>query len=181
VSEPILTPERYEYLRGLHGWNSNDVTPATELVREIDRLRNDLARVTAERDYFERCDTEKALERDKLQAFKDWVHAYLDQHGVPHHPPGTHGAEGCRIGDRMDWLMNLVDELRRGLEPFAAFPDPVLLEDHAVLMVIYGPDLELPRETLRRRAQYIAVAHFRRAAALLAKYQTPAAPEGEQG
>ncbi len=41
----------------------------------------------------------------KLQAFKDWVHGYLDSHGVPHHPPGTHGAEGCRIGDRMDWLM----------------------------------------------------------------------------
>jgi hypothetical protein len=44
--------------------------------------------------------------RDKLQAFKDWVHAYLDSHKVPHHPPGTHGAAGCRIGDRMDWLMN---------------------------------------------------------------------------
>jgi hypothetical protein len=43
-------------------------------------------------------------ERDKLAAFKRWVHSYLDAHGVPHHPPGTHGAEGCRIGDRMDWL-----------------------------------------------------------------------------
>jgi hypothetical protein len=42
---------------------------------------------------------------EKLQAFKNWVHAYLDEHGVPHHPPGVHGAEGCRIGDRMDWLM----------------------------------------------------------------------------
>lgn len=45
----------------------------------------------------------------KLQAFKDWVHAYLDAHGVPHHPPGTHGAAGCRIGDRMDWLMASLD------------------------------------------------------------------------
>lgn len=45
----------------------------------------------------------------KLQRFKDWVHKYLDDHGVPHHPPGTHGAEGCRIGDRMDWLMERVD------------------------------------------------------------------------
>ncbi len=44
-------------------------------------------------------------ERDKLQAFKSWVHTYLDSHDVPHHPPGTHGAAGCRIGDRMDWLM----------------------------------------------------------------------------
>jgi hypothetical protein len=44
-------------------------------------------------------------ERDKLQRFKDWTHNYLDGVGVPHHPPGSHGAEGCRIGDRMDWLM----------------------------------------------------------------------------
>lgn len=51
-------------------------------------------------------------DRDKLQAFKDWVHAYLDEHGVPHHPPGPHGAEGCRIGDRMDWLMDKI----KGLE-----------------------------------------------------------------
>lgn len=47
-----------------------------------------------------------ADERDKLQAFKLWVHSYLDAQGVPHHPPGPHGAEGCRIGDRMDWLMD---------------------------------------------------------------------------
>jgi hypothetical protein len=52
----------------------------------------------------------------KLQAFKDWVHKYLDDHGVPHHPPGTHGAEGCRIGDRMDWLMNQCDELAKEVE-----------------------------------------------------------------
>ncbi len=51
-----------------------------------------------------------AAERDKLQAFKDWVHTYLDQHGVPHHPPGTHGAAGCRIGDRMDWLIKRLNE-----------------------------------------------------------------------
>lgn len=49
----------------------------------------------------------------KLHAFKDWVHAYLDRHGVPHHPPGPHGAEGCRIGDRMDWLMAQRDELAK--------------------------------------------------------------------
>lgn len=66
-------------------------------------------------------------ERDKLQRFKDWVHAYLDAHGVPHHPPGTHGAEGCRIGDRMDWLMadlaardRRVAELEAGLRNLLA-------------------------------------------------------------
>ncbi len=54
----------------------------------------------------EKVPVEKAVDEiDKRQKFKDWVHAYLDTHGVPHHPPGTHGAAGCRIGDRMDWLM----------------------------------------------------------------------------
>lgn len=43
-------------------------------------------------------------ERDKLQAFKSWVHDYLDKHGVPTGPGGPHSAEGCRIGDRMDWV-----------------------------------------------------------------------------
>lgn len=47
----------------------------------------------------------------KLQLFKDWVHAYLDSKGVPHHPPGSHGAEGCRIGDRLDWVMAQVNQL----------------------------------------------------------------------
>lgn len=55
-------------------------------------------------------------ERDKLQAFKDWVHAYLDGKSVPHHPPGTHGAAGCRIGDRMDWLFGQFAELRAEVE-----------------------------------------------------------------
>ncbi len=45
-------------------------------------------------------------QRDKLQAFKDWCHSYLDTHGVPKEfPDGPHSREGCRIGDRMDWLM----------------------------------------------------------------------------
>ncbi len=63
-------------------------------------------------------------ERDKLQAFKTWVHAYLDTHGVPHHPPGTHGEAGCRIGDRMDWLMEKVAGLEQWKrEAIAVMPD----------------------------------------------------------
>jgi hypothetical protein len=46
---------------------------------------------------------------EKAEAFKNWVHQYLDMHGVPHHPPGPHGAAGCRIGDRMGWLMAKLD------------------------------------------------------------------------
>lgn len=47
----------------------------------------------------------------ELEAFKAWVHQYLDEHKVPHHPPGVHGASGCRIGDRMDWLMQKLAQL----------------------------------------------------------------------
>lgn len=53
---------------------------------------------------------------DALQRFKDWVHAYLDGKGIPHHPPGVHGAEGCRIGDRMDYVFDRL----------AAFPESVV-------------------------------------------------------
>src|SRR6202023_3305898 len=46
-------------------------------------------------------------DRDKLQAFKSWVHAWLDSYGVPKEfPDGPHTREGCRIGDRMEWLRN---------------------------------------------------------------------------
>lgn len=41
-------------------------------------------------------------ERNKLQAFKDYVHARLDAAGIPTHPDGPHSKEGCRIGDRLD-------------------------------------------------------------------------------
>ena len=37
--------------------------------------------------------------------FKRWVHAFLDNAGVPKEfPDGKHTKEGCRIGDRMEWL-----------------------------------------------------------------------------
>lgn len=44
-------------------------------------------------------------ERDKLQAFKDFVHARLDAGGVTKNPNGPHSAEGCRIGDRLDIVL----------------------------------------------------------------------------
>lgn len=44
-------------------------------------------------------------ERDELQAFKYWVHAYLDMQGVPHHPPGTHVVDSASVLSRMDWLI----------------------------------------------------------------------------
>jgi hypothetical protein len=88
--------------------------------------REDVARLTARV-------AELSAERDKLQAFKDWVHNYLDTHGVPHHPPGPHGAEGCRIGDRMDWLMSRLaaDESTRQPTPEEAEEPPTPEEEAA--------------------------------------------------
>lgn len=49
----------------------------------------------------------------KLQAFKDWVHAYLDARGVPKEfPDGEHTKCGCRIGDRMDHVFAELEALR---------------------------------------------------------------------
>ena len=77
---------------------TTEPTPAQIIEQQLDRMDREKAELKAE--------------RDKLQAFKTWVHEYLDAHGVPHHPPGTHGAEGCRIGDRMDWVFAERDRLR---------------------------------------------------------------------
>ncbi len=76
---------------------------------------------------------------EKLQAFKDWVHSYLDTHGVPHHPPGTRGEHGCRIGDRMDWLMARMAELREALQPFAEFAVRMDSEEDAPAVDDYCP------------------------------------------
>lgn len=40
----------------------------------------------------------------KLAAFKTFVHGRLDAGGVPADPPGPHRDEGCRVGQRLDWL-----------------------------------------------------------------------------
>ena len=44
-------------------------------------------------------------ERDKLLAFKAFVHDRLTAAGVPTHPDGPHSRQGCRIGDRLDLVL----------------------------------------------------------------------------
>jgi hypothetical protein len=55
-------------------------------------------------------------DREKLQAFKDYVHTRLDDAGVPVDPPSAHRDEGCRIGGRLDVLLADRERLREALE-----------------------------------------------------------------
>lgn len=121
---------------------------------------------TAERpqqDFFEAVAESFRTENAKLQRFKDWVHAYLDAHGVPHHPPGVHGAEGCRIGDRMDWLMakvaGLEAENARMKQLIASYGSNPAGFDWGVLGQIdqLERDLAAAREMLTRHAENAAI------------------------
>lgn len=51
----------------------------------------------------------------KLEAFKAYVHQRLDAAGIPTHPDGPHSKEGCRIGDRLDMLINQRASLATGV------------------------------------------------------------------
>jgi uncharacterized small protein (DUF1192 family) len=72
------------------------------LIAEIRELRESEAKLKAE--------------VEKLQAFKDWVHNYLDGKGIPENPGGPHSAEGCRIGDRMDYVFAEIAKLKAEVE-----------------------------------------------------------------
>lgn len=98
----------------LMGERAEDFTPdnANELADVLGCNRSGTACITSARQLVAKFE-EAGAEWGKLHAFKTWVHKYLDDHGVPHHPPGTHGAAGCRIGDRLDWLMATIAERDR--------------------------------------------------------------------
>lgn len=58
----------------------------------------------------ERGEWELQCERaEKAEAFKSYVHQRLDEAGVPTHPDGPHSKAGCRVGDRLDYLIAGVD------------------------------------------------------------------------
>lgn len=52
----------------------------------------------------------------KLQAFKDYVHKRLDEAGVEKEPGGVHSKAGCRIGDRLDIVLQSNMNLQEALE-----------------------------------------------------------------
>jgi hypothetical protein len=46
---------------------------------------------------------------EEFAAFKDYTHGRLDEAGVPKDfPGGKHSKDGCRIGDRLDWLVSRI-------------------------------------------------------------------------
>jgi hypothetical protein len=52
-------------------------------------------------------------ERDRLIAFKKYVHDRLDAEGISTDPDSIHKAEGCRIGGRLDELFLMLNSLRK--------------------------------------------------------------------
>jgi hypothetical protein len=68
-------------------------------VENVRMARETLGIVEKERDKYR-------AEADALRAFKAYVHQRLDDAGVPTHPDGPHSKEGCRVGDRLDILID---------------------------------------------------------------------------
>jgi hypothetical protein len=80
-----------------------------------------------------------ATERDRAakgEAFKSWVHARLDQGGVPTHIDGPHSREGCRVGDRMDFVFNALATERAARERAETERD-VAIQEAAEWISIY--------------------------------------------
>ena len=59
----------------------------------------------------------------KLQAFKDYVHQRLDEAGIEKEPEGEHSKAGCRIGDRLDIVLNQVNQLNEVREILEQAPE----------------------------------------------------------
>ena len=89
---------------------------------ERDELRN--IAETAQRQFDELNEITQQLQtqigtaldqRDKLAAFKKFVHERLDRAGVPHDPePEATARHGCRVEGRLNWL-ECAAQIRRTL------------------------------------------------------------------
>ncbi len=100
----VCSPGPYERTAVIIGAEHLRLVKSADVV-----LEENVMRKTPERRELLRTLEVTRTELAERQRFKDFVHAYLDRHGVPHHPPGKHGPEGCRIGDRLDWVLGRVD------------------------------------------------------------------------
>jgi hypothetical protein len=114
--------ERYadaEYPNTFHGsWRSaaydGFLAGYRAVVADRDRLAAENERLRTER-------VALLLAADAGERFKAFVHAYLDQHSVPHgDPTNQHQIEGCRIGARLDLLFADRDRLAGEVERLRA-------------------------------------------------------------
>lgn len=81
----------------------------TRLTREYEKL---LARDTSNLKLL----IAAQAERDRLQAFKDYVHQRLDAASIPKNPPGPHADAGCRVGQRLDIALRAPETKREPVE-----------------------------------------------------------------
>ena len=86
-----------------------------EYVRQCKAALADTAQAKRERDEWFAAKVNAEAERDKLAAFKAYVHSRLDAAGVTVDPESAHKAEGCRIGGRLDEVFAERDRLRVGV------------------------------------------------------------------
>lgn len=75
--------------------------------------------------HFQRLADTMAEQRDALAAFKAYVHRRLDTAGVPTHPDGPHSAQGCRIGDRLEIVIDGRDRADTATERLRAAEERV--------------------------------------------------------
>lgn len=71
-------------------------------------------------DAYARFAADVEAERNALQRFKEYVHRRLDEAGIPTHPDGPHSADGCRIGDRLDIALGVIEPAARVYRGLAA-------------------------------------------------------------
>lgn len=137
-----MKPERFKEIKRIYERFENEfcdnvMTPAqlarvgtkdskTELIGCLRECLDDLDRLHVKETEWDRVSAEtlghlkiidlnmKILEhhKKKLEKFKAYVHARLDQAGIPHDPePEKNKQHGCRIKGRLNYLINVAKGL----------------------------------------------------------------------
>jgi hypothetical protein len=96
-------------------------------------------------------------ERDALAAFKAYVHKRLDEMGVPADPDSPHKAEGCRVGGRLDWIIDLMADA--GLASDALTAEVARLNARHVANVA-ARDAAVAEASVAREAEEVALARL---------------------
>jgi hypothetical protein len=106
----------------------------------IAQLRDELAEAKHQAERAEK-------ERDKLQAFKDYVHGRFDTAGIERDPESVHKAEGCRVGGRFDILISERNRYLKELDEALAKlqqPDRMIMRDGEKLWEVTPKPYGLP-------------------------------------